>query len=288
MANKEGDPVKVQLIVGVLGFIGVLLTVFVPIIRDNLEQRNQPTSTPIIIVATPTVVELPATNTPLPESTATTVPDTPTLTPTITPTPIPPLEAGKDWLEDCLSVVWAVYPDSMAANTNGNCYVEPLADSFSVRSDHMEVFFNDRAETTSVTGIFVEIPPDSLVEFTVHLEGIDNGELWMGIFGDKTIETDGLVLAAPEGNMKNSAFVVRTLPGDDKYLTNKFKKDSGNYLVAFDVNPSKVTGLLEIYNTVGSASVPSPTKWLFLGYRTSAGTSNFISGYFSDLVITPR
>jgi len=291
MTNKESDPVRIQLTLGILGFVGVLLgvlaTIFAPIIQDNLKQRNQPTQTPIIIVASPTVsIPVPTDTVPPGEPTSTPAPtDTPTPEPTFTPVP---LEAGKDWLSNCISTVWQVFPENTSFSTKDGCYNRPLANVFSARSQRLEVFFDGRVGADEVVGIFVEIPSDSLVEFTAHLDKIENGELWMGIFADKNIDSKGLVLAVPEGNMNNSAFVVRTLPGDDKYLTGKFKKDSGDYLVSFDVTPNVVNGILEIYNSVGTGSVPSETKWLFLGYRATAGGTNLISAYFSNLVVNPR
>ena len=291
MTNKEHDPVRIQLLLGILGFVGVLITaavaIYAPIIQENIRQKNLPTQTPIIIIATATVASpVPTDTVPPNEPTSTPAPtDTPTPEPTFTPVP---LEAGQDWLANCISTVWKVFPESTGFTTKDGCYTRPLANVFSARSERLEVFFDGRVGSDEVVGIFVEIPSDSLVSFTTHLNNIENGELWMGIFADKNLDAKGLVLAAPEGNMKNSAFAVRTLPGNDKYLTGKFKKDSGDYLVSFDVTPNSVNAILEIYNSVGTASVPSETKWLFLGYKASPGGSNVISGYFSNLVINPR
>lgn len=55
--RKEADPVRVQLIVGILGFVGILVTVlatiFGPIVQESLRQKNLPTQMPIIYTATP-------------------------------------------------------------------------------------------------------------------------------------------------------------------------------------------------------------------------------------------
>jgi len=293
MAKRESDPVRIQLTLGILGFLGVLLgvlaTIFAPIIQDYLRQRNQPTQTPIVIIATPTLST--------PDPTDTVPPNAPTSTPAPTDTPAPtltftptPLEAGKDWLEDCLSLVWRVFPESLGTSTNGNCYGEPLANVFSVRNQSLEVFYNGRATADEVVGIFVEIPSDSLVEFTARFSSIDTGELWMGVFAERKIDTSGIVLGAPQGNPTNSAFVVHKMPDDNRYTTGKIRKDSGDYLVSFDVSPSSVTVILEKYTTIDTAAVASTnnTKWLFIGYKVLSGKTNFISGNISDLKITPR
>jgi len=287
--TEKNDATRIQLIVGVLGFVGVLLTVFVPILRDSMAKKDLPTPTPIVIVATPTMVDTPVPTDTVPpgEPTSTPAPATPTPEPTFTPTPF---AAGNDWLNECISVLWKVYPESVGTTTNGNCYGEPVAGAFSVRNQRLEIYYNDRASTDGVIGIFVEIPSDSLVEFTAHLNNIETGELWMGVFAEPRIDTSGVAIGAPAGKMTNSAFVVHKMPGDNRYTTGKFKKDSGDYLVSFDVSPSAVSVILERYNTIDTIPVSSTnsTRWLFIGYKVLAGKTNVISGTISDLKITAR
>lgn len=291
MAKKESDPVRIQLTLGILGFLGVLLgvlaTIFAPIIQDNLRQRNQPTQTPIIIVATPTVsTPVPTDTVPPGEPTSTPAPtDTPTPEPTFTPLP---LEAGQDWLQNCISTVWKVYPASTSTSTNGTCYVEALAGVFSITDQHLNLFFDDKVTGEQTVGIFVKVPSNSIVDVNVHLEQIDVGELWVGIFARDDINSDGLLIAAPQGNPNNSAFAIRTMPDNDGPLTSKFKKDNGNYLFSFDVVPSKVGVTIEKYTTFNPVPVSSEEKWLFLGYRALFGNTNHIEGDFFDLKITPR
>jgi hypothetical protein len=281
---EKNDSTRIQLIVGVLGFVGVLLTVFVPIIRESMANKSQPTQTPIIIYATPTLENTP-------EPTDTVPPGEPTSTPAPTNTPAPtPFPAGVDWANECISTIWKVYPESLATAPNGTCYSEPLAGAFSVRGQKLEIFYNDRASTDSVIGMFVEIPSDSLVELTAHLENIQTGELWMGVFAEPKIDTNGVAIGAPAGKMNNSAFVVHKMPGDNRYTTGKFRKDSADYLVSFDISPSAVSIILEKYNTIDTVPVSSSnnTRWLFIGYKVQAGQTNVISGTISDLKITGR
>jgi len=293
MANKEHDPVRIQLILGILGFLGVLLgvlaTIFAPIIQDNLRQRNQPTQTPIVIVATPTMQDTPVSTDTVPpgEPTSTPAPATPTLEPTFTPVPF---AAGTDWLNNCISVVWKVFPESMGSSANGNCLAEPVAGAFSVRDQKLMIFYNDKASTDGVIGMFVEIPSDSTVDFTLHLDNIETGELWTGVFVDSKIDTSGVAVGAPAGKMDNSAFVIHKMPGDSRYTTGKTKKASGDYLLSYDVSPSSVSVILEKYTTLDTVPVSSTnsTRWLFIGYKVLAGQTNLISGNISGLTITPR
>ncbi|MFT3895267.1 MAG: hypothetical protein QM730_26885 [Anaerolineales bacterium] len=288
--SEKNDASRIQLIVGVLGFIGVLLTVFVPIIRDSLaEKKGQPTQTPIIIYATPSLVDTPVPTDTVPpgEPTSTPAPATDTPVPTFTATPFP---AGVDWANECISVLWRVYPESLSTAPNGNCYAEPVAGAFSVRGQKLEVFYSDRASIDGVVGLFVEIPSDALVEFTLHLNTIDSGELWMGIFAEPKIDSSGVAIGAPAGKVTNNSFVVHKMPGDNRYNTGKFRKDSADYLVSFDVSPSAVSPILEKYTTIDTVPVSSTnsTRWLFIGYKVLAGQTNVVSGTISDLKITPR
>jgi hypothetical protein len=284
--TEKNDSSRIQLIVGVLGFLGVLMTVFVPIIRDSLANRQQPVPTPIIVIATTAVP-----NTPVPTDTVPPGEPTSTPAPTDTPTPEPtPYPAGADWTNGCISVVWKVYPESLNSAANGNCFAEPVAGALSARGQKLEIFYNDKASTDGVYGIFVEIPADALVEFTVHLNNIESGELWTGIFAEPKIDTNGVAIGAPAGKLNNSAFVVHKMPGDERYTTGKFRKDSNDYLISYDVSPSAVAIVIEKYNTIDTIPVTSTnnTRWLFIGYKVVAGKTNMISGTISDLKITPR
>ena len=293
MANKEHDPVRIQLILGVLGFVGVLLgvvaTIFAPIIQDNLRQRNQPSQTPIVIVATPTLQDTPIPTDTVPpgEPTSTPAPATPTLEPTFTLTPF---DAGMDWLNNCISVLWKIYPESLGSTANGNCLAEPVVGALSVRDGKLVIFYNDKASSDGVIGMFVEIPSDSLVDFVLHLDNIESGELWTGVFADPKIDTNGVAVGAPAGKMDNSAFVIHKMPGDSRYTTGKTRKASGDYQFSFDVSPSSVTILLEKYTTLDTVPVSSTngTRWLFIGYKVIAGQTNLISGSVSGLTITRR
>lgn len=286
---EKNDASRIQLIVGVLGFVGVLLTVFVPIIRDSMEKKNLPTQTPIIIYATPTQSDTPVPTDTVPpgEPTSTPAPATDTPVPTFTATPFP---AGVDWANECISVLWKVYPESLGATSNGTCLAEPVAGALSVRGQKLQIFYSDKASTDGVIGMFVEIPSDALVEFTTHLDGIESGELWTGIFIEPKIDTNGVAVGAPAGKMDNSAFVIHKMPGDSRYTTGKTKKASGDYQFSFDVSPSSVSIILEKYTTLDTVPVSSTnsTRWLFIGYKVLAGQTNLISGSIADLKITPR
>jgi hypothetical protein len=287
--SEKNDSTRIQLFVAVLGFVGVLLTIFVPIIRESMANKGQPTQTPIIIFTTPTLEDTPVPTDTVPpgEPTSTPAPTDTAVPPTLTPTPFP---AGVDWSNECISAVWKVYPESLGATPNGNCYSEPFAGALSVRNQKLEIFYSERASTDQVVGMFVEIPSDALVEYTLHLDNIQAGELWTGIFVEPKIDASGVAVGAPAGKMDNSAFVIHKMPGDNRYTTGKTRKDSRDYLFSYDISPSSVTVLLEKYTTLDTVPVSSSnsTRWLFIGYKVVSGQTNVISGTVSGLKITAR
>lgn len=289
--GKESDSSRTQLLVGILGLVGVIIAaligVFAPIIQENLRQKNLPTQTPIVIIATPTV-STPVKPDETVSTTAPTVIPSPEPTFTFTPSTVP-FEAGKDWLENCINIAWQVFPTTTTTENDGKCYKEPVAQAFSMHDQHLSVFFENKVSSAEIVGMFAEVPPDAIVEINIHLEQIDIGELWVGLMGDPNFEANGLVVAAPPGNANNSAFSIRTMPdGEQLTLTSKFKKDNGNYLVSFDVKPGAIGVTLEKYTAISPVPAPSDKKYLFVGYRALFGSTNHIEGDFFDLKITPR
>lgn len=289
MAEKKpiDSTVMAAIITGIVTIVVTAITVLGPkLIGNKGEPVEKNTPTPVVIVATPTVASpVPATdapastpveaNTPLPE-------------PTVAPTEIPLLEAGQDWLQNCISQKWVVYPDPNA-DASAGCYQAPVANIFATSDQHLTFFYSDRVLSANLIGLFAEIPSASLVDITLHIDEISVGEVWVGVMGDTNVDAKGLVLMAPQGNAKNSAFSIRTMPNfEELFLSSKFKKDNGDYVISFDVSPTTVGATLEKYTPINPVPVASPKKYLFVGIRALPGGTNSISGYFRDLKVTPK
>ena len=282
--KSPDSTIVAAVITGVVTIIVTSITVFAN------RPASQPTPTAIVVEVTPTVPPVGPTDTVPPDApTSTPAPtNTPLPEPTSTATEIPLLAAGEDWLQNCISQKWLVYPDPNM-DANAGCYQAPVANIFAISDQHLTFFYNDKVTTAQLVGMFVEIPSASLVEITLHIDEISGGEVWVGVMGDTNVDTKGLVLMAPQGNAKNSAFSVRTMPNfEEMFLTSKYKKDTGDYLFYFDVQPTMVGATIEKYTPINPVPVASPKKYLFVGIRALPGGTNSISGYFRDLKITPK
>lgn len=283
--KSPDSTIVAAVITGVVTIIVTSITVFAN------RPASQPTPTAIVVEVTPTAPPVVPTDTVPPDApTSTPAPtNTPLPEPTSTATEIPLLAAGEDWLQNCISQVWQVYPATLTAAADGGCYQEPVANIFAMRDKHLTFFYEDKVATASLVGLFVELPSDATVEVTLHIDDISGGEVWVGVLGDTNVDAKGLVIMAPQGSATNSAFSVRTMPNfEELFLTSKYKKDSGDYLFSFDVLPNTVGATVEKYTPINPVSVPSPKKYLFVGYRALPGGTNRILGHFMDLKITAK
>ena len=298
MTKKNGET-NTQLILGILGFLGVIitsvLTIYAPVIQENIKQRNQPADAPptaLVVTATNPPTAVPTDTVPPGDPTSTPAPVTDTPVPTFTFTPAPALAAGEDWLQNCISTAWKVYPASQAVSDKDGCYIKFL-DGFSIRDQRLTLTITSKSVPTEETvGMFVEIPSNAVIDLNIHLANMDAGEIRTGIFQEADIRSQGVVAVIPAGNPKNSAFAVHSMPADIReYISGKFKKDSGDYLITFDVASGNVIVKFEKYTTVKPIDVQSDAngkKWLFIGYKAIVGKNNTMDANFFGLTITPR
>lgn len=291
--KKEIDSSRVQLIVGILGFLGVLLTVLAgiygPIIQEQIKTRNQPTQTPIVIVATAT--EMPPTPTPAPTDTV--PPGEPTSTPAPTDTPVPtatftatPIPVGSDWKNGCISTLWVPYPASNQA-ANAGCYSQPV-DVFFAGNGRLSFLYDGRLSSAEVHGLFAPLPASGTVDLQVYLRELKGGNMWMGVFAEPTITSKGLLMSIPSGDVKKRPFVQWDMPGPVKVLdTVSFQQSPPIYSIRFEFNNLSVRAVA-MKNAFATSNVPvqSTQKWLFIGFQGVNGT-NRVEAEFFNLVISP-
>ena len=216
---------------------------------------------------------------------------TPTDMPAPTPTDVPVLSAGADWLQGCISAVWTLYPDSAVVPDAGGCYSEPLGDAFSAREQQLVISVDKNVSevVTEVVGIFTEIPNDSLVDLFIRLNTIDTGQLWIGVFAEKNVQSKGFLVVVPDGNKKKANYELYEMPNSNRrFISDEFTNNTGEYQLTFNVTPSDVSGKLERYVSLPSVNVSSDKKYLFIGYQTITGKTNRVVADLFSLLITPR
>ncbi len=300
LANKKEDKKEEQkspniaLISAVLGFLGVLLTVlggiFGPIIQEQIKARKQPTSTPIVIVATAT--DVPATPT-FSHPTETLRPGEPTFTPapteTFTPSAIPtatpiPIEAGL--ADGCISDVWMPYPSTMQTTVRNGCYSQPLGVFFAA-DGRLSFLYDARLFSAEVQGLFAPLPANGAVDLQIYLRELKNGNLWMGVFSEPSLSVKGLLMTIPAGDVKRRPFAQWYMPGPVQVLdTVAFQQNPPIYSIRFEFNPLSVRAVV-MKNAFATSNVPlqSNQKWLFLGFQGMIGTNRMEAEFF-DLKIT--
>jgi len=278
MTKREPDPIRIQLTLGILGFLGVLLTVlatiFGPIIQENLRQRNLPTQTPIVIIESPTqAAVIPTDTVPAGDPTSTPAPATDTPVPTFTT--VPPVAIGQDWAAGCISSLWKPYPADITTVDKGNgCWQEPIYKFSADAGSLYMVSQRDERGPLEVYGLFAPLPESGEVTFTVRLKKLDDVDFVMGIFTQPDVSQDGLLLSIPYGNNMKRLNILQK-DNITAYNTQQSTAtlDQGNgFSITFAFSEATVTGTVNPFVFVTNPfPLPSAQKWLFLGYRTREG-----------------
>jgi hypothetical protein len=262
------------IVIGCIAITVTSLTPFAGWVRSYLLTNATPTSTKIII------------------SGATDAPTILTEEPSAPVSALP--ELGKDWQNDCISSQWLVYPSEQLPVDENGCYQQPVWDSISTKDGGFYIFAQPKALTSSEEyGFFAPLPQKGIVTVSLDLDKIDNGQIWFGIFSAPNVhDTDGVLLVAPPGDVKNHAFALKhLLPNNtekDIVVSKVYNNDSGVYSLGFDLQYGTITAMVE-GTPQPPILYPSVTRWLFVGYRAKLfnpidGTAD-IQALFTDLVI---
>ena len=240
---------------------------------------------------------------------------TPIPTPTEVPTGIPPVvppvveptdtpdvactvnhncSAGMDWVNACIADYdWTIYSSSdfpVVPRNELGCYTQPILDVFYTKDNGLYILAHHKALVSSqYYGLFTPLPQSGEVSFTLDLDMIDNGQVWVGIFESPNVASNGVMLAAPAGDVRAQAFALKNMPGGKNAEISKiFQNPEGKYTMGFKLELGAI-----IANVEGISMTRIPfnpcTRWLFLGYRAKLddpknGTVN-IQALFTDLKI---
>lgn len=281
------DPTIIAALIGVCGTVTVAL---ISIIAPRLvPQPTGPTATPTWTVAvefTPTITytPIPTDTVPAGDPTSTPAPDTPTPEPTFTPAP-PAI--GEDWRNGCISNLWKPWPTTIQTTDNNGCLAEPV-NLFFAADGRLTFLANGRFQDTQVYGMFAPLPANGTVSIKSFLRTLQDGEIWMGIFAEPNIDSQGMVIVIPPGNVKERPLVQKTMPGQiELQQTQSFTQDPPVYDVVFDVSNGTVSTVILRDTVFNALPIASAQPWLFVGYQVKKG-SNRIDAEFLELVVQPR
>lgn len=220
-----------------------------------------PTITPtdIILSPQPTFTSVSVTNMPLP---------------TFTPVPV---AIGKDWMAGCISSLWRTYPSDIQTIERGDgCWKEPLY-VFSAENGDLDFFAERGKGSTEIFGLFAPLPENGTVKFTVRIRRLVNVDLWMGIFPEPDVASQGFLLTIPNGNVTSRVIVQKDPFTYETIQGTQLLNQENGYSISFTFTTLSASGSVNPYVFVWNpVSIPSAQKWLFLGYK------GFIGSYHID------
>jgi len=225
----------------------------------------------IVFTQTATLTAVPTDTVPPGEPTSTPAPATDTPVPTFTP--IPPVALGEDWSSGCISTLWKPYPATIPVIERGDgCWQEPIH-VFSAENGDLDFLAERGNGGTEIYGLFAPLPESGIVTFTVRVRELNNVDLWMGIFAQPDVASQGLLMTIPEGNVKRRVIVQKD-PLTYETIQGTGNLDQGEgYSISFTFNAlsasSTVNPSVFVANPI---SIPSAQKWLFLGYKGLTGS----------------
>jgi hypothetical protein len=284
--NKRSiDPAIIAALIGVMGTACV--TAVTLYVNYFAPQRLPPPTANVLptwtIPPTATITDtpVPTTTVAVGEPSSTPAPDTPTPEPTFTPAP-PGI--GSDWANGCISVLWKPYPTDIQTTENNGCLAEPVHVFFAA-DGRLTFLVTGRFNDTQVYGLFAPVPANGTVSINTFLRTLSEGEIWMGIFAEPNIDSQGTVIVIPPGNVKQRVLVQKSMPGQlEVQTTASFAKDPPLYDVVFELNNGAVTTKILRDTVFTAVPVQSSQPWLFVGYQVKKG-NNRIDAEFLNLLV---
>jgi hypothetical protein len=149
---------------------------------------------------------------------------------------------------------------------------------------------NRSFDSPQVYGLFAQIPANGTVRIDTLLTRAQDGEIWMGVFAEPTISSQGLVAVLPGGNnVRQRALIQRKMPELTELhrlesLSDDPTQDPPRYSIVFELSNGEVR-IQKLGDTEFSA-VPlgSAQPWLFVGYQVAAGNNRMDAEFLNLLV----
>ena len=281
--RRSIDPAIIAALIGVMGTVCVTaVTLYVNYYGPRPQPPTAMPQSTWTIPPTATIANTPVPTDTVPagEPSSTPAPDTPTPLPTLTPAP-PAI--GSDWSNGCISVLWKPYPAIQTTENNG-CLAEPVHVFFAA-DGRLTFLVTGKADNTQVYGLFAPIPANGTVSIDTYLKTLSEGEIWTGVFAEPDINSQGMVVVIPAGNVKQRTLVQKTMPGQTEVQTTaSFPQDPPIYNVSFELSNGAVTTKIMRDTVFNAIPIPTGQPWLFVGYQVKKG-NNRIDAEFLNLQV---
>ena len=291
MSNKEPSKrMDTSILVAIITLIGTVAVAVISNLDKFAAIRPTPASgtsvVPTEMLAAPTAVVftetvaptvVPTDTVPAGEPTSTALP--PTDTPTVTPAPV---ALGQDWPQNCISTLWQPYPLLETVPLGNGCWQQPI---YFFETDNGGLVFQDdgRSSVSNVYGLFAALPgPSGTVTVKVSLRDLSKADLLMGVYQEQDLNSDGLLMAIPAGDVKKEKILQKLSYNDYKSIDNTAPVDQRDgYTITFTYTGTSVTASVPGVYTFDKVTVGSP-KYIFLGYR-KLGPAYTADGMFLSL-----
>ena len=242
--QRSLDPTIIAAVIGVAGTIIVtLISVY-----GNRAPAPQPTSVPLtasFFTDTVSPSPVPTDTVPAGEATSTPAPATDTPEPTLTFTPVAPVPIGEDWADGCISSLWIPYPsDTLVVDDGNGCLFQPVT-GFFAENGKLSFIYEARLSSAEVHGMFAPLPSSNgAVSIYVNLKDLKIGDIWIGVFADSSINSPGLLMTIPAGNVSLRSFAEWTMPGLEKITSTQPLNQGSGYGLRFEFTPGSVKAVV--------------------------------------------
>jgi hypothetical protein len=184
------------------------------------------------------------------------------------------------------------FPASITASSDDKgCLIQPV-DKFYTTAGKLAFSFDERMNTSQFYGMFAKLPADGTVRLDVRPITVRRGEIVVGIFASPDINSEGIILVLPASTdvTKRQKFFMRTMPGQERFAESvEMNENPPVYDLLLDYNSGSISATVyKDQSPLGTVSVVSPEKWLFLGYHALNGGSNVLQAEFQNLEIQAR
>jgi len=198
---------------------------------------------------------------------------------------------GADWERGCVSSeIWDVYSSNfnLLMPISGNCY-QLIEYGISAHQGNL-AFVKNKILNEEIYGVLVRIPDNANIEFSLRVNELNNGDIWMGVV-ESPISRAGKYLVAKKDSYFDIIEIQKNFPSTVHE----------NYHVQFHKNPYHFRFEIEgnqwniwregtpqaMYTDINITFVP---RYFFIGYRaySANGISGTVDVRISDLVIEER
>ena len=166
-------------------------------------------------------------------------------------------------------MAWRPYPETVQTTESNSCLTitDPL-NLFFAGGGRLTFLVNRRFEQPQAYGLFAPLPANGTVSVSTFVRALSRGEIWMGVFAEPNIASQGLVMTISGGD-REKVLSQKIMPAQEVVRSiDSIPQVPPLYDVGFVLNNGEVTAnALRNTITFDPVSLGSSQYWLFVGYQ---------------------